>query len=67
MNKLADEAKRVLTEDDKLNIQKDWDAMVAWSVVWLMGFNVEKCKGMQIGSLKRKFTFHSQDGGNCMK
>lgn len=48
------------TKDDKHSfniIQKDLNAIVAWSGVRLINFNVYKCKGIQIISRNRKFAY----------
>ena len=54
--------KEINTEDDKMILQKDLDAIKRWSEKWQLRFNVAKCKTMQIKSVRK----HSQNRDYCM-
>jgi len=50
--KVADDTKifgKVNTAFDGLNLQKDLQELIKWSVDWQMEFNVKKCKAMHFG------------------
>ena len=49
----ADDAKvfhTIRSEDDYLKLQQDLDNLFLWSCEWQLGFNVDKCKVLHIGS-----------------
>ena len=49
----ADDAKvfhTIQSEDDYLKLQQDLDNLFLWSCEWQLGFNVDKCKVLHIGS-----------------
>ena len=49
----ADDTKvfrKIQSEDDYLKLQQDLDNLFLWSCEWQLGFNVDKCKVLHIGS-----------------
>jgi len=45
-------------ESDSITLQEDIDRAVEWSHVWLLHFNVEKCKVMHVGRRYNKSTYN---------
>jgi hypothetical protein len=41
--------KKIESKQDCLSLQKDLDTLQDWSDKWLLEFNTEKCKVMQVG------------------
>ena len=60
INMFADDTKlfRTVKYIDDCNIlQNDLDTLSQWTNVWLLSFNVDKCKGMHIGKNKPKLEY----------
>jgi len=47
--------------DDNYTLQADLDKLVRWSEIWLLKYNVEKCKVMHIGHIRPTKYFMSVD------
>jgi hypothetical protein len=64
MLKFADDTKlicKVKTSEDRKKAQLDLDCLCNWSKTWLMPFNIEKCKVMNMGRNNLK-TCYKLDG-----
>ena len=64
-NIFADDTKSYNTiesQDDKVKLQKCIDSLVQWSIIWLLGFNSEKCKMMHLGKNNPHYTYTIKDG-----
>ena len=50
----------IKTEEDRINLQADLQAMMAWSNKWQLPFNTAKCKVMHLGknNLSTTYTFN---------
>ena len=44
-------------EKDSIRLQIDIDEAVKWSHIWLMPFNIDKCKVMQIGRTTKRSNY----------
>ena len=44
-------------EEDSIRLQIDIDEAVEWSHIWLMPFNIDKCKVMQIGRTTKRSNY----------
>jgi len=63
--KFADDTKiygNVTSEYDAIQLQRDLDKVLAWSVVWQMPFNIQKCKVMHFGRHTPYATGYHMDG-----
>jgi hypothetical protein len=47
----------IRTDDDARILQEDINKAVVWSELWLMSFNITKCKVMHVGRGKKKSAF----------
>lgn len=47
----------IWTEEDARLLQEDINKAVVWSELWLMSFNIAKCKVMHVGRGKKKSDF----------
>ena len=60
ISKFADDTKygRVIrSEEDKVEMQRDIDRLLAWAVKWQMEFNSQKCKVMHLGRSNPAYTY----------
>ncbi len=46
--------KSVLTDEDRLNLQKDLHTIPAWSERWEIPFNIKECQVLQVGVKNKK-------------
>ena len=63
----ADDVKIVADPDDNLSTQADLIELGKWESVWLLMFNIEKCKVLYIGKSnpKNKYIFLGSDLQSC--
>jgi hypothetical protein len=60
----ADDAKMYKTVNNirnHIDFQQDLDGVENWSVVWQMGFNLDKCKHMRLGKIPIANPYHLKD------
>ena len=50
------------SQDDQIKLQTCINSMVDWSILWLLGFNGEKCKMMHLGKNNPHYTYTINDG-----
>ena len=56
----ADDTKiyrKIATENDCIELQKDMDILQEWSNKWLLRFNADKCKVMRLGGQHPEYTY----------
>ena len=64
VSKFADDTKiggKARTQVDRESIQHDIDKVKEWSDVWLMPFNVDKCKALHVGRNNIKHNYIMRD------
>ena len=66
----ADDAKmykKVVTEEDCVNLQKDLDSVYQWSIKWGLSFNVSKCKLICVTRSKKLVLFNYNVNGDVLE
>ena len=49
--------RKIATENDCVELQKDLDILQEWSNKWLLSFNAKKCKVMRLGGQHPEFIY----------
>ena len=65
MTLFADDTKlyrRIISDKDDHILQRDIDVLHAWSQIWLMEFNIGKCKSLHYGygNTMREYTINNE-------
>ena len=67
VHNLADDTeiyRKIATENDCVELQKDLDILQEWSNTWLSSFNANKCKVMRLGGQHPEFIYKMTNNDN---